>query len=175
MQEASDFVSSTHDHLAASELSFDLYVESQQAKVSDEPIEDNLLLIKGLGSTRRWILKRAGIVTFAKLASADPEQVANLLGMGKYVSATQVRFWQAQAKKLRDGEDVQVWSYADWKIYQFELGRLVQYDRISDPKLRGERKRAIIAIFVKFDWVKYGNMSLFPDWLRRGIIRRSKS
>jgi predicted flap endonuclease-1-like 5' DNA nuclease len=137
--------------------------------------QDDLSLIKGLGKVRQGALRRVGISSFVNLVRANAERIAKLFGMGKYVTEGQVRFWQAQALKLQAGGEVGNWNYLDWKNYQFELGRLVQWERIRDPKKRGERKQAIIGEFVEMNWAKYADMSQFPEWLRKGILRRLKS
>jgi hypothetical protein len=127
---------------------------------------DDLKVIKGIGKTTARILCRAGIDTYAKLAS-----VTNLDGIAKlfpnvYLTSRQVAFWVHQADFLTHGEvtaeDLTSWRYRDWKDYQFERARIKE--RTSDGF-----KRRLAEEFVDFGWLKY--KPTLPAWFTELIAQ----
>ncbi len=69
-----------------------------EAAAEAEAEADDLTVIKGIGPAIQQKLNNLGITTFADLARADPEGVAERLDM-RMASPNRVREWVAAAKK----------------------------------------------------------------------------
>jgi predicted flap endonuclease-1-like 5' DNA nuclease len=63
-----------------------------------KPQTDDLTEIKGIGPAIAERLNALGVRTFAELAAADPEELAEWIGR-RPVTADRVREWIAEAKK----------------------------------------------------------------------------
>ena len=72
--------------------------EGQAAGEGAEDSVDDLTAIQGIGITMQDRLNRAGIMSYAQLAEAKPEQVREALG--KFSRGAQVEAWISQAREL---------------------------------------------------------------------------
>ncbi len=72
--------------------------EGQTPGENPEGVVDHLTAIRGIGITVQNRLNRAGIMTYAQLAEAKPEQVREALG--KLSRGVKVEAWISQARDL---------------------------------------------------------------------------
>ncbi len=72
--------------------------EGQTPGENPEGVVDDLSAIQGIGITIQNRLNRAGIMTYAQLAEAKPEQVREALG--KLLRGAKVEAWISRARDL---------------------------------------------------------------------------
>ncbi|MFN8376456.1 MAG: bifunctional DNA primase/polymerase [Anaerolineae bacterium] len=134
------------------------------------PAPDDLSVIKGIGRSWARVLRKAGIDTYAKLASVTNFEGVAKLFFSPYLSARQVSFWVYQAQLLVQhavtGDDLRGWRYRDWKDYQFELSRV----RAGASE---RLKWKLAEEFIDFGWQKY--KPTLPDWFAALLAQVQRS
>jgi hypothetical protein len=125
--------------------------------------DDDLTVIKGIGSGRAAMLRRAGIRTWAALDVADPQHLVDLNPLDAYLTVAQIQFWRLQADALAQGRvgaaDLASWSYQDWRACQWESRRIETASPVLQEKLVQE--------FREKGWLKY--QPDVPDWFTQRV------
>ncbi|RPF20603.1 helix-hairpin-helix domain-containing protein [Myceligenerans xiligouense] len=97
----------------------------------EQPADDDLKVIEGIGPKIEKALKAAGVTSYAQVAAASEDELRASIGKSGITFAPSVTSWAQQAQYLVDGDGAGLDEYQDYLIAGQERGTTVFVEEVD--------------------------------------------